>query len=78
MSAERFQEEALKLRAKLGGKHDLGRFFCDIEDLFVISGRTYALTKMWGADTISVVNEIIAQLPEESVSYTKVMDEDLA
>lgn len=71
LTAEQFQEEASKLQAKLGGKYNLRRYFCDDDDLFVIGGRTYALSNQWSVNTISVVDEIIALLPPGTVTYAK-------
>ena len=71
LTPEEFQEEASKLQAKLGGKYDLRRYFCDDGELFQIDGRTYALSNQWSVTTIPVVDEIIAQLPAGTVTYVK-------
>jgi hypothetical protein len=71
LTAEEFQEKASKLQAKLGGKYNLRRYFCDTGDLFHIAGRTYALSNQWSVSTISVVDELIAKLPAGSLSYSK-------
>jgi len=69
--AEEFQDKASQLQAKLGGRYDLRRYFCDDGELFHIGGRTYALSNQWSLNTISVVDEVIAQLPPGSLSYSK-------
>jgi hypothetical protein len=71
LTAEEFQEAASKLQAKLGGKYNLRRYFCDEGELFHIGGRTYALSNQWSVNTISVVDEVIARLPSGGVSYLK-------
>jgi hypothetical protein len=71
LTAEEFQEKASMLQAKLGGKYNLRRYFCDDGDLFHIGGRTYALSNQWSVSTISVVDEVIARLPNGGVSYVK-------
>jgi len=76
VTAEEFQDKASKLQAKLGGKFDLRRYFCDEEELFHIGGRTYALSNQWSINTIPVVNEVIAQLPPGSLSYAKTGEAD--
>jgi hypothetical protein len=76
LTGERFQEAASKLKAKLGGKIELRRYFCADEELFRTEGRTYALSNQWGLSTISVVDELIAKLPTGCVSYTKAIDPD--
>jgi hypothetical protein len=64
-----FQDKVSKLQAKLGGKYNLRRYFCDDGDLFHISVRTYALSNQWSMNTISIVDEVIAKLLPGSLSY---------
>ncbi|HBY59138.1 MAG TPA: hypothetical protein DEH78_04910 [Solibacterales bacterium] len=71
VTAEGFQDKASKLQAKLGGRYNLRRYFCDDGELFHIGGRTYALSNQWSVNTISVVDEVIAKLPSGCVSYLK-------
>jgi hypothetical protein len=71
LTAEEFQEKAATLQAKLGGKYNLRRYFCDDGDLFHIGGRTYALSNQWSVNTMPAVDEVIAKLPDGGVSYVK-------
>lgn len=71
LSGEQFREQAAKLPAKLGGTYDLRRYFCDDDQLFHIGGRTYALSNQWSIDTISVVDELIAKLPNGTTATYK-------
>ena len=71
VTAEEFQDKASKLQAKLGGKYNLRRYFCDDGELFHIAGRTYALSNQWSVNTISVVDEVVAKLLPASLSYAK-------
>jgi hypothetical protein len=60
-----------KRQAKLGGKYNLLRNFSDDGELFDFGGRTYALSNQWSLKTISVVDQVIHQLPPGSLSYSK-------
>ena len=57
LTAEGFQDKASNLQAKLGGRYNLRRYFCDDGELFHITGRTYALSNQWSANTISFALE---------------------
>lgn len=74
VSAPEFQDKASKLQAKLGGKYDLHRYFCEDEELFRLGERTYALSNQWSLNTIQVVNELIDHLPPGSMSYAKMTE----
>jgi hypothetical protein len=74
LTADKFRDEVSKLQAKLGGKYDLRRYFCEDGELFRIAGRTYALSNQWSLQTISLVDELIARLPAGSLSYFKTPD----
>jgi hypothetical protein len=71
VAADEFQEKASRMQAKLGGKYNLRRYFCEDGELFHITGRTYALSNQWSVNTISIVDELIAKLPPGSLSYAK-------
>jgi len=77
LTADEFRDKASMLQAKLGGKYDLRRYFCDDGELFHIAGRTYALSNQWTLDTaIAVVDQVIADLPPGSLSYAKTSEAD--
>jgi hypothetical protein len=71
IDAEAFREQAADLQAKLGGRYDLRRYFCDDSELFHASGRTYALSNQWRVNTISVVDQLIALMPPGLARYAK-------
>lgn len=76
LTSEVFRDRASKLQAKLGGKYNLRRYFCDDGELFHIAGRTYALSNQWSVNTMPVVDEVIAKLPSGSLSYSKTSEAD--
>jgi hypothetical protein len=71
LTREEFQDKVSQLQAKLGGKYNMRRYFCDDGELFHIGGRTFALSNQWSVSTISIVDEVIAKLPPGSMSYVK-------
>jgi hypothetical protein len=71
LSAQDFREKASKLQAKLGGRYNLRRYFCDDGELFHAAGRTYALSNQWSVNSIAVVDEVIAKVPVGTVTYVK-------
>ena len=48
---------------------DSRRFFTKDEELFKVGGKTYAVTKMWGQQTLAEMDRIITQFGMEDVSY---------
>jgi hypothetical protein len=42
LRADEFRVKASALQAKLGGRYDLRKYFCEDDELFRVSGRTYA------------------------------------
>lgn len=53
-------------------KSEVGRFFTKDEELLQVGGKTYAVTKMWGEQTLTVVDQIIRQFDLDDVSYEAV------
>jgi hypothetical protein len=76
LTSEEFQNKASQLQAKLGGKYNLRRYFCDDGELFHIAGRTYALSNQWSVNTISIVDDVIAKLPAGSLRYAKMTSDE--
>jgi hypothetical protein len=75
LTAEEFQDKASRLQAKLGGKHNLRKYFCDDGELFHLAGRTYALSNQWSVNTISIVDEVISRLAPGSLTYAKTISD---
>ena len=46
-----------------------GRFFAKDDELMKSDGKTYALTRMWGSQTLGEVDRIIAQFGLGDVAY---------
>ena len=46
-----------------------GRFFAKDDELMKVDGKTYALTRMWGSQTLGEVDRIIAQFGMDNVAY---------
>ncbi len=58
LSSDEFIAAVLSTREKEGRNFSYGRFFVQDNELFHIDGKTYALSKMWGKGTQSVVEKI--------------------
>ena len=56
-------------RDEASSKSDSRRFFTKDDELFRAGGRTYALTKMWGQQTLAEVDRIVGQFSLDDVSY---------
>jgi hypothetical protein len=78
VDAEEFREKAANLQAKLGGRYDLRRYFCEDGELFHASGRTYALSNQWSVNTISIVDQLIALMPSGTATYSKASESPMA
>ena len=70
-SSEEFLEASATAKSPSGTSFDLGRFFTDDGQLFVVGGKTYALSNQWSIANIPQLNEIIARLPAGTMSYAK-------
>ena len=46
-----------------------GRFFAKDDELMKADGKTYALTRMWGSQTLGEVDRIIVQFGMDDVTY---------
>lgn len=74
VNSDEFRVKASTLQAKLGGRYDLARYFCEDDELFRVGGRTYSLTNQWGLGALSELDELIGMLPLGIVAYTKSND----
>lgn len=60
--------DGAQLTEAFGGKKL--RYFTDDSELFHITGKTYALSKMWGERTLEAVDNLLNRLPNsEMISY---------
>lgn len=75
-SPEEFAEKALKLRSANGKIYNLDRFFTEPNELFHVSGGTYALSNQWSKKYLPDLEKLIAKHPETSISF-KTAEEDL-
>jgi hypothetical protein len=75
-SADEFENRAALLKAPLGGHYQLSRYFCDDDELFKVSGKTYALINQWSHRTALLgLEQIMAKYPVLQMSYKKCEDE---
>ena len=56
-------------RDNASSKSEAGRFFTKDDELLQKGGKTYAVTKMWGHQTLAEVDRIIDQFDMDDVSY---------
>jgi hypothetical protein len=71
VGSDEFRAKASTLQAKLGGRYDLRKYFCEDEELFRVGGRTYSLSNQWGLVVLSQLDKLIAMLPPGTASYAK-------
>ncbi len=73
VSGHQDEERLLSMeRDEASSKSDSGRFFTKDDELLRAGGKTYALTKMWGQQTLAEVDRIIGQFDMDHVSYEAV------
>ena len=56
-------------RDEMSSKSEAARFFTRDDELFRSGGKTWAVTKMWGEQTLTVVDRIVRQFDMRDVSY---------
>ncbi|MDE0433993.1 MAG: hypothetical protein OXH92_08275 [Bryobacterales bacterium] len=56
-------------RDERSSKSNARRFFTKDDELFRSGGKTYAITKMWGEQTLTVVDRIVRQFNMDDVFY---------
>lgn len=70
LDEELFSEKLMTLDR--GGKTPkTKRYFCKEDELFVIDGKTYAMTKQWGQSTLEAAELLIAKYPEMNISIER-------
>ncbi len=70
VSGDQDEENLLKMeRDKESSIQESRRFFTKDDELFSTGGKTYAVTKMWGNQTLTEVERIIAQFAMDDVTY---------
>lgn len=53
----------------LGKKSEALRYFCDDDELIHANGKTYALTKMWGTNTVRAMDSLVKTWPDHGIGY---------
>jgi hypothetical protein len=66
---DEFRQKAAKLKGPGGGLVDVRRFFIDDDELFVVNGKTYALTKMWSKGWLPTLDVLLAAFPSCGIRY---------
>jgi hypothetical protein len=64
-----FQDAVAAEQAKGGPRVDLIRCMCDDDELLRFGGRTYALTKMWGTNTIPSLEALRERFTDATFHY---------
>ena len=62
-------------RDSASSKSEASRFFTKEDELIRTGGKTYAVTKMWGQQTLGEINRIIRQLDMQDVTYQAIAPE---
>lgn len=69
LSSAEFIAQQLAGTANGGKAFEDHRFYCDEGEVFHFQGKTYAFTNQWGNRCIEAIDRLIAQYPEEAISY---------
>ena len=70
VSGHRDEENLLEAeRDDASSKSEAGRFFTKDDELFRAGGKTYAVTKMWGQQTLREVDRIVDRFGMDDVTY---------
>jgi hypothetical protein len=73
LSEFEFDEAAKRMRGESGKTHHAGRFFTTDDELFRRSGKTYALSKMWGgAEWYQTMQRLRDDHPDAQISFSPV------
>ncbi len=70
LNSAEFTKRASQISTKFG-KYDLGRFFCDDEDLVHSNDRTYAITNQWSISDVPALKTITEFYPFLDLSFIK-------
>lgn len=71
LEPEELKEALLQQMAEDGIKPEARRFFIDEGSYFVIDGKTYCLTKMWGRKTERAMTALVERYPDGGISFQK-------
>ena len=74
LSSKEFEKRAEAERTEESSEAGLHRFFTADDELFYYEGHTYALTKMWGADTLARVQNIINDYKLDHVRFDAISE----
>ncbi len=70
LDEEKFAEQLMKLDT--GGKlPKTKRYFCKQDELFVMDGKTYAMTNQWGLRTLEAVDLLKAKYPDLKINIKR-------
>lgn len=69
VSEDEFETAALRNRTEDSSSSEFRRFFTADDQLFRHNGKTFALTKMWGARTLETVDQIIKKYRLTDIKY---------
>ena len=70
LDEEQFAEQLMAIDT--GGKlPKTKRYFCKRDELFVVDGKTYAMTNQWGLRTLEAVDVVSSKFPQLSISIEK-------
>ena len=72
---EEFRQRALNLRNASGNAYALNRFFVDVDELFHVDGKTYAVSNQWSKKGLPDLQKLISKHPEASISFAKSSEE---
>ncbi len=68
---DEFHLKATEVRNQRGAQYEPRRYFNADDELFRINGKTYALTKMWGTETIPAMEAIKVKYPDVKIEYVE-------
>lgn len=74
LSGAEFEQRADAERTEESSESGIHRFFTANDELFHHEGHTYALTKMWGAETLERVTKIMKDYHLDHVRYQAISD----
>lgn len=69
LGSDEYIEKVIEEGKQGGRRIQPGRLFTSDEDLIYFGGMTYAMTKMWGADTVEAIDRLKKAFPDKNFSY---------
>jgi hypothetical protein len=72
VESDTFRTEASRAADEGGPAFDPGRWFHEDSELIYANGKTYALTKMWGARTEEGMRDLLEKFPDFNIQYEPV------